>query len=438
MQVSVEATEGLEKRITIEVPADNIQPEVKKRLRAMQPDMKMQGFRPGKVPMSVVEKRFGKQVIQEVTNEVINRSFYDAVSEKELKPAGRPTIESQAKTADNGLTFTATFEVYPEFEVTGVETLIIEKPVTEIANDDIDDLTEKLRAQHASWETVDRPAQIEDQIKCDFKGSINGEVFKGGEGQDMPLVLGSGRMISGFEDGLIGKSAGETVTLDLTFPEDYHSKDVAGKEASFCVTINSVEQQKLPEVDNEFIEKFGVEEGGIDAFREELKNNMRRELDRVLSKKVKDQIMDKLLLANTFDIPKSMINAEGARIAKQMNEQLQASGNQLPKNMQAFQGDQFEEEGKRRVALGLILSKLVEENNLKAEVAAVKAEVEKIATSYDDPQQVINWYYQDKSRLAEIESMVLENQVVDWVLEQAQVTDKVISFKEIMSDVNRN
>ncbi len=434
MQISVEAGEGLEKRMTVEVPADKIESEVKKRLQSMRPNIKLQGFRPGKVPLPVVTKRYGPHVREEVTGELISNSFYEAVTEKDLKPAGMPKIENRTETPDKGVSYTAVFEVYPEFEITGVESIEIEKPVVEIQESDIDNMIEKLRKQRASWETVDRPAQMDDQLTIDFKGTIDGEPFAGGEGEDMKLVLGAGRMIDGFEEGLVGKCAGETVELDLKFPDDYHSADVAGKDVHFSVTIKSVEAPKLPEVDEAFIKEFGVEDGSMESFREELKQNMQRELDRVIAGKIKDQVMEGLLKANQFDIPKSMIEAEGARIANQMNDQLQMSGNKLPQGMKPFEASQFLEEGKRRVALGLILAEIIKANDIKAEPEKVRAEIEKMAAAYDDPQAVVSWYYQDKSRLSEIESIVLEEQVVNWVLERAQVTDKLTSFEDIMKD----
>lgn len=434
MQISVEATQGLEKKMTIEVPAEKIDTEVAKRLQSMRPKVKLHGFRPGKVPLSVVKKQYGDQVRQEVTGEVISSSFYDAVSEKELKPAGMPKIDTQPETTENGLKFTATFEVYPEFEVTGVDAIAIEKPVCEIEESDIDNMVDKLRGQQTEWKEVERASQTDDRVSCDFKGTVDGEGFEGGEGQGMPVVLGSNSMIPGFEDNLTGKGIGDTVEMDLEFPENYHSKDLAGKPVHFTVTIAKIEESSLPEVDEEFIKKFGVEDGNMQAFRDELKQNMHRELEKNLNSKIKDQVMDSLLSANEFDIPQSMIEAEGARIAKQMNEQLQMSGNKLPDGMKMFEGNQFEDEGKRRVALGLILSEIIKANDIKADADNVRAEIEKMAAAYHDPQEVINWYYQDKNRLTEIESMVLENLVVDWVLDQAQVTDKMTSFEELMND----
>jgi len=438
MQISVEATQGLEKRMTIEVPAEKIEEEVTKRLQSMRPKVKLHGFRPGKVPLSVVKKQYGDQVRQEVTGEVISSSFYDAVSEKELKPAGMPKIDAHPVTTENGLKFTATFEVYPEFEVTGIEAIALEKPVCEITEADIDNMVEKLQKQQTLWNDVERASQKDDRVSCDFKGTIDGEEFEGGSGTNMPVVLGSNSMIAGFEDALMGKTTGETVEMDLTFPENYHKAELAGKPVHFTVTLVKIEEPSLPEVNEEFVKKFGVEDGDVNTFRSESKDNMQRELDKTLNSKIKSQVMEKLLEANQFDIPQTMIAAEGARIAKQMNDQLQMSGNKLPANMKLFEGKQFEEEGKRRVALGLIISEIIQSNDIKADADKVRAEIDKMAAAYHDPQEVIKWYYQDKNRLSEVESVVLENQVVDWVVERAQVTDKMTSFDEVMNEKSQS
>jgi len=435
MQVSVEATSGLEKRMTVEVPAEKIESEIEKRLKSMQPTVKLQGFRPGKVPMSVIQKRFAGKVRQEVTGEVVNSSFFEAVGKEDLKPAGMPKIESQSHDQDAGLKYTAVFEVYPEFQISGVSDINISRDVAEIADADIDSMIDKLRKQRSEWNEVQRSAQDGDRLNTDYKGTINGESFAGGEGEDLAIVLGSGSMIEGFESGLLGAEVGQTVEMDLTFPENYQSKEVAGKDVHFSVTVKTIEEPELPEIDDEFIKAFGVEAGGIDAFRDELKNNMQRELDKNIKARTKNAVMDSLLAANEFDIPNSMIDAESQRVAEQMNEQVKMNqGGQSNSGMPQFDGSQFKDQGRRRVALGLILSEIIKENELKAPADKVKAEIEAIAGSYHDPKEVISWYYQDKARLQEIESMVLEDQVVDWVLEQAQVTDKVTTFEEIIKD----
>ena len=436
MQVSVEATSGLEKRMTVEVPAEKIETEIKKRLKSMQPNVKLQGFRPGKVPMSVIQKRFSGQVRQEVTGEVVNSTFFEAVGKQDLKPAGMPKIESQSHDKDEGLKYTAIFEVYPEFKIGNVSDIKIERETAEIVASDVDSMIEKLRKQRSEWTEVHRAAQDGDQLNTDYKGTINGEGFAGGEGEDLSIVLGSKSMIEGFEAGLIGSEVGQTVEMDLAFPEGYQSTELAGKDVHFEVTVKKIEEPVLPEIDDEFIKTFGVETGGIDAFRDELRNNMQRELDKTVKSKTKSAVMDALLVANEFEIPNSMIDAESQRVADQMNEQVKmnSQGGQNIAGMQQFDGSQFKDQGRRRVALGLILAEIIKENEIKAPVDKIKTEIEAIAASYHDPKEVMSWYYQDKSRLQEIESMVLEDQVVDWVLGQAQVTDNSTTFEEIIKD----
>ncbi len=433
MQVSVEATEGLEKRMTVELPLDRVEGEVTKRLQSMQPKIKLKGFRPGKVPMSVVVKQYSGQVRHDVTADVINTSFYEAVTSEKLRPAGSPRIEDQEAT-DANIKYTAIFEVYPEFKVNNVADIEIEKNTSEINDSDIDDMVEKLRKQRVEWNSVDRAAQNDDKLICEYKGTVDGESFAGGEGTDLPVTLGSNGMIEGFEAALVGAIVGQTVEMDLTFPENYQSADVAGKDVHFVATVKSIEEPTLPELNEEFVKEFGVEEGGVDAFRAELKNNMERELEKTVKGKVKNLVMDALLAANDIEIPQTMIAQESARVAQQMNDQMKQMNQNMPAEMQQFQADQFKEQGKRRVALGLLMSELIQENDIKATAEKVRAEIDRMAASYDDPKEVVAWYYQDKSRLAEVESMVLEDQVVEWVLETAQVTDNMITFEEIMKD----
>ncbi len=432
MQISVEATGGLEKRMTVEVPAKIIELEIKKRLKSMQPTVKLHGFRPGKVPMSVVEKRFAGKVRSEVTGEVVNSSFVEAVGNEDLRPAGMPKIESQTHDETSGLKYTAVFEVYPEVKINPVNEIKLEREIAEIVEADLDSMIEKLRNQRVEWSSVDRAAQEGDRVTIDYKGVIDGESFAGGEGKELEVVIGSNTMIEGFEDGLLSGKVGQTIELDLTFPDDYKAADIAGKAVHFSVTITAVEAPKLPEVNDEFIKGLGVESGNVNAFREELKGNMSRELDKITKTKVKSAVMDALLSANTFDIPESMITAESQRVAQQMNEQVEVNqSGKMPGKIPSFEGGQFRDQGRRRVALGLILAEIIKDNELKASSDKVRKEIEELAVSYHNPKEIVSWYYQDKSRLQEIESMVLEGQVVDWVLENAQVTDIQTTFEEI-------
>jgi len=434
MQVTVEATQGLEKKITVEVPSNRVNDEVSKRLKSMQPKIKMQGFRPGKVPMSIVEKRYRNSVVQEVNSEVISSTFYEAVAQEKLSPAGMPKIEGQENTG-TGFKYTAVFEVYPEIKITDVESIAIERDNAEITEADIDNMVDKLQKQRTEWVAVERAAQDGDKLTCDYKGTIDGESFAGGEGSELPVTIGANGMIPGFEEGMIGAEIDKTVEMDLTFPESYGSPEVAGKDVHFSVTVKKIEEPTLPEVNKEFIKIFGIEDGGIDDFRNELRSNMQRELDRTVKSKVKRKVMDALLTANEIDVPGSLISSEGNRIAQQMNEQMKANqAGAAAQGMQPFEGNQFKEEAKRRVSLGLLLGEIVKTNEIKVSAEKVKAEIELIASTYDDPKEVVGWYYQDKNRVGEVESMVLEDQVVDWVLERAQVTDNMTSFDEVMKE----
>ena len=428
MQVSVEATEGLERKIKVAVPADRVEGEIQRRLKSMAPNVKLPGFRPGKVPFTVVQKRFSGQVRGEVLGEVINSSFFEAVSKENLRPAGMPTIEDQ-NDADGGIEYTARFEIYPEFEVGGVDKIKLERPKAEITETDVDGMLDKLRNQRIEWKDAGRKAKKDDQVTVDYVGKVDGEIFEGGEGKDMVVVIGSGKMIAGFEDALIGAEVGGVVEMDLTFPDPYHSQEIAGKPVHFSCTINKVEEPVLPEINEEFVKGFGVEDGDIEKLRGDLRQNMSRELEQRVLSSVKNTVMDQLLEQNTFDVPQSMIDQESDRLAKQMKEQMSMQGAQA----ESLATEMFKDQAKRRVALGLILAEIIQKNEMKASPDKVRAEIENIASAYGDPQQVVNWYYQDKNRLQEVESMVLEEAVVDWVLESAQVTDSMTTFDELMN-----
>ncbi|HFE37804.1 MAG TPA: trigger factor [Gammaproteobacteria bacterium] len=435
MQVSVEAIGGLGKRMTVDVPAEKIETEVTKRLKSLQPTVKLQGFRPGKVPMSVIKKRFAGKIRQEVTGEVVSLTFVDAVNKEDLKPAGVPKIEAQSHDPASGLRYVAVFDVYPEIKITGVEDIKIERDVVEIQEADIDSMIEKLRKQRCGWKAVERAAKVGDRLNTDFIATINGETFAGGEGKDLQVIIGENSMIAGFEDGLLDAEVDQTVEMDLTFPADFSDKDIAGKQAHFNVLIKAIEEPELPELDDEFVKVFGVTEGGVEAFREEIKISMSRELDGILKSKIKKSVMDELLANNTFELPESLIADESKRLAEKMSGQTKMrQGNHSPKNPNPFEASQFAEEARRRVALGLIIGEIINENELKAPEEEVREKVESIASSYHDPNEVISWYYQDKARLTDIESMVLEDLVVDWVLGKAQVIDNAKTFDEIAED----
>ena len=426
MQVSVETTSGLERRMTVGIPADRIENEVNKRLQQTAKRARVDGFRPGKVPMSVIRKRFGASAHQEVIGEVIQSSFYEAIMQEKLNPAGAPSVEPKSMEAGKDFEYVATFEVYPEVTLAGFEAISVERPESEVTDADVDTMLETLRKQNTRFEAVERAAENGDQVTIDFVGKIDGEAFQGGTANGTNLVLGSGRMIPGFEEGLVGAKAGDSLTLKVTFPEDYQNLDLAGKAAEFETTVQAVAAPALPELNDEFFAQFGVNEGGLEGFRAEVRKNMERELRQAIKTKVKGQVMDGLLKTNTVEVPKALISNEIDRLREQAVQQFGGA------NIQASQlpAELFEEQAKRRVSLGLIVAEVVKQNDIKPDNDRVRAMVEELASAYQEPEQVVNWYYQNEQQLGEIQSVVLEEQVVDTVLQKAQVTDKKVAYEE--------
>ena len=426
MQVSVETTSGLERRMTVGIPADRIENEVNKRLQQTAKRARVDGFRPGKVPMSVIRKRFGASAHQEVIGEVIQSSFYEAIMQEKLNPAGAPSVEPKSMEEGKDFEYIATFEVYPEVALAGFESISVERPESEVTDADVDTMLDTLRKQNTRFEAVERAAENGDQVTIDFVGKIDGEAFQGGAANGTNLVLGSGRMIPGFEDGLVGAKAGDSLTLNVTFPEDYQNLDLAGKAAEFETTVQAVAAPALPELDDEFFAQFGVTEGGLDGFRAEVRKNMERELRQAIKTKVKGQVMDGLLKTNTVEVPKALISNEIDRLREQAVQQFGGA------NIQASQlpAELFEEQAKRRVSLGLIVAEVVKQKELKPDENRVRELIEEMASAYQEPEQVVAWYYKNAEQLNEVRSVVLEEQVVDTVLQQAKVTDKTVSYEE--------
>lgn len=426
MQVSVETISGLERRMTVGIPAERIENEVTKRLQQTARRARVDGFRPGKVPMSVIRKRFGASARQEVIGEVIQSSFYEAIVQEKLNPAGAPSVEPKELDEGKDFEYIATFEVYPEVTLGDFAEIEVERVESEVTDADLENMLEILRKQHTSYEAVERAAENDDQLTIDFTGRIGGEAFQGGTASDTKLVLGSGRMIPGFEDGLVGAKAGETRTVSVTFPEDYQNLDLAGKAAEFEIIVHEVAAAQLPELNEEFFARFGVEEGGEEGFRTEVRKNMERELRQAIKGKTKTQVMDGLLKTNSIDVPKALISNEIDRLRQQAVQQFGGANidpSQLPAEL-------FEEQAKRRVSLGLIVAEVVKQNDIKPDNDRVRAMVEELASAYQEPEQVVNWYMQNEQQLAEIQSVVLEEQVVDTVLQKAKVTDKQVSYEE--------
>ncbi|TVZ38872.1 trigger factor [Alteromonadaceae bacterium 2753L.S.0a.02] len=431
MQVSIEATSGLERRLTVGIPAEVVDNEVEKRLKQAAKTVRINGFRQGKVPFKVVKKRFGDGVRQEVLGDTIQRSFYDAVQQESVRPAGQPSIEPKQMDEGQDVEYVATFEVYPEIELKDLDGVEITRFDAEINDADIDKMIETLQKGQASWEPVKRKSKKGDKATIDFEGKIDGEIFDGGSAKGHELELGSDSMIPGFEKGIIGMKSGETQVVNATFPEDYQVEDLRGKEAAFEITVHEVKGQKLPNLDDEFFAKFGVSEGGEEKFREEVKANMEREKQRAIKAKIKDQVMNALLDANPVDLPAALVKSEINAMRQQMVQQYGQSAQNL--DLQALlPDDMFKQQAERRTALALIISEVVKAHELKADKDLVRGIVEEAASTYEDPQEVINYYFSNEQLLASAEAAALEEQVVEVLMSKANVSDATVSYDEVI------
>jgi len=378
----------------------------------------------------VIRQRFEADARQEAFGDLVQASFYEAIVEQKLNPAGAPAVEPKSFEKGKDLEFVAIFEVFPEFTVAGLESINVERLSAEVADADLDKMLEVLRKQNTRFEAVERAAQNDDQVNIDFVGKVDGEVFAGGSAKGTPLVLGSGRMIPGFEEGLVGAKAGEERVVNVTFPEDYQNLDLAGKAAEFTITVNSVAAPVLPELNEEFFAQFGIKESTLEGFRTEVRKNMERELRQAIKTKVKNQVMDGLLAANPIEVPKALLENEVNRLRVQAVQQF--GGNIKPEQLPV---ELFEEQAKRRVVLGLIVAEVVKQFELKPDDAKVREMIEEMASAYQEPEQVIAWYYKNDQQMNEVRSVVLEEQVVDTVLQKATVTDKSVSYEEAVKPV---
>ena len=431
MQVSLETTSGLERRLTVGVPAEQVENEVENRLKQAARNVSIKGFRKGKVPMSVVKQRFGAGIRQEVVGDVISRSFYAAVQKENVKPAGQPSIQPKQLAAGKDLEYTATFEVYPTVALSDLSVFELTKFKAEVTEADVDNMIEVLRKHQATWSPVDRAAADGDQVNINFVGTKDGVEFAGGKADNHNLVLGSKSMIPGFEEGIVGLKAGEEKVISVTFPEDYQAEELKGAVAQFAITVNSVSEAQLPELKKEFFQKFGVEKGGEKQFRKEVKANMDRELANALKAKVKGQVMDALIASHSTEVPKALIANE---IQVLRNQMLQRFGGQqqnfdvktlLPDTM-------FQDEASRRVTLGLIVGEIVKSAKIKPDAKRVKAMIEEIASTYQEPKEVVEYYNGNQELMAGVESAVLEDQVVDYILSQAKVSEVETNYDEII------
>ncbi|MFT5995792.1 MAG: trigger factor [Glaciecola sp.] len=431
MQVSVETTQGLERRLTITVPAESVDTAVKSRLQQLAKSQRINGFRPGKVPASVIKKRFGSAVRQEVSGDVMQQHFYQAIMQEKINPAGMPNFELTKDINGEDLEFVAVFEVYPEVTVNGLDKLEIEKTVVDIADKDLAEMMKTLQQQHATFKECKRKAKKGDKLTISFVGSIDGEEFDGGKADDFPLELGKSQMIPGFEEPLIGAKTGDEVVAEVTFPEDYHAEALKGKAASFVITVMKVEGLNLPKIDDEFATLFGVTEGGVDALEAEVKKNMQRELDQTLKTSVKESVIDALLADNNVDVPKALLDQEIETLreqAKQRFEQ-QGKGQSLPE----LPADMFTDNAKRRVSVGLLIGQIIKENEVEVDQARVDALIETTASAYEDPAEVVEYYKNNQELLKQIQNLALEEQAIDTILEKAKVKEVKKSFDEVMN-----
>ena len=433
MRVSVETTSGLERKLTVGVPADEVDSAVDKKLAEASKNVRLPGFRPGKVPMSVMKQRFGPGVRQEVLGDVINQSFQEAVIGENLRPAGQPSIEAKSVESGKDVEYVAIFEIYPTVSLNEVTDFEVTKLTCDIGESDVNDIIEVFQKQQGQLVDVDRAAEEGDTLTIDFEGFKDGEAFDGGAGIDTALELGSGRMIPGFEDGLIGASAGDECTLELTFPEDYHSEELKGAAVEFKVTVKTVKAMELAELNAELFASYGVEDDDVDAFRAEVQKNMERELKGAIDAHVKLQVMDAIIDAHPeLEIPQSLIAQETDALRGQMFQQF-GGGVSPDMDLKSILPDEmFSERAETRVRLGLLMSELVQELGVRAEPNKVRELIEEIASTYQDPEEVINWYYEDNNQLMGIESRVLEEAVVEKLLERATVTEEATGYQDAL------
>jgi trigger factor len=430
---SVETVSALERRLNASIPQQVIRADMATRLKNIARKAKVAGFRPGKVPAKVIEQQYGAQMHQEALGDALQRSFNEAALSNKLRVAGYPQFDVKTKDLNaEQIEYSAVFEVYPEVVIGDLSGETIERVVYELSKVDVENTIATLRKQRVTFDTVERAAQAEDQVRIDFIGKLGGEPFKGGEGKDYPVVLGMGNMLPEFETAMFGMKAGETKSFDLTFPENYHGKDVAGKQVTFTITLHSVGAPKLPALDAEFAKSVGIEDGDVTKLEEEVSSNLTREVTRRLNARNKDAAMDALLKVSPFDAPKALLEWESQSLMEQTVKDMESRGMKM-KGV-PLPPELFAERAEKRVKLGLILAEAVQKQDLYAKPEQVKALIQDYAKSFDRPDEVIRWYASDAKRRQEVENLVLEENVVEWTMSQAKTTDKVVTFKELMGD----
>ncbi len=428
MQVSVESIGSLERRLEIQVPAAEVEKAIDERLQKLSRTVRLKGFRPGKVPVKVVRQQFGDQVRQEVLGDVMQSSFAEAVGQQKLAPVSAPKIEPIDFQSGVDLKYRAVFEIFPEIQLKGLDALAVTKPLAEVTTGDVDAMIENLRKQRPNFVLVEREARDTDQVTVDFLGTLDGEPFDGGKGENVPIMLGAGRMLPDFEAGLQGARAGESKSVAVKFPDNYQAQNLAGKTATFDITVHKIEEQQLPELNDEFCTHYGVQEGGIEQLRKEVEENMRHELGETVRARLKRQLFDALLAANPIDVPKVLVEEQVRNMQVDMGRRTRARDvSQLPP------AAQFQDAAKQRVTMGLLISEVVKHAALQVDRAKVQEKLSDVAQNYPDPQQVVKAYRENAQLRNQLESGVLEEQVVDWMLERAKITEQASTFKEMMN-----
>ena len=438
MQVSVETKGPLERSVTVDVPEERIAGAVEEQLKSMSRTSRVQGFRPGKAPMRVVKQRFGSQVRKEVVEKLVSLSFFEAMNQEDLKPVGRPLIDPLREKVGGGLSYTATFEVMPEISLNPVEKLQIEKPVCDIEDADVERMIAKLRRQRREFRTVERAAGESDRVNVDYQSLVEGEEQENLKSEGVDIEIGEGMFIPGLESGLEGATAGQSLDLDLTFPDDFDNQDLAGKPVVFQVQVNRVEEAVLPALDEEFFKAFGVSEGGEQAFRREIRNHMDREVETALRNRYRDSIMQALYKANEIDVPNTLVNAEFERMREMLARDMEMRGVAREVAARFIATEELKNTARRQVTLQLLTAELIRSQELRAEPEKVREIIESRAQSYEDSTAFVNWYYSDEKRLAEIESIALEDEVIGCISSLGKVKDKSLSFDELMNKGQTN
>jgi len=429
MEVSIENTGGLARRMTVQVPAERIDQEVTSRLQSMCQTVRLDGFRPGKVPLKVIEQKYGQQIRLEVVDQVVNSTLQEALTQESIRPAGVPSIDPKGFAPGEPLEYTASFEIFPELSGNIYYGFKVSKPAVEVAEEDVSGMLENLRNQRGTWKVVERASQADDQVTVDFEGTVDGQPFSGNKGEKVPLVLGSNAMVPGFEDQLVGVSAGDEKTLDITFPDSYPARDVAGKAASFAIKVHSVSEIELAELDDDFAKAFGIEDGGIEALKDEIRNNMNRELKGLIASKMKEQVFNGLMDANPVDVPRSLVDGEIQQLRSRQEE-----------NGGVVDAAEIEAKAERRVKLGVVVSEIAKQNQIQIDPDRVRQMVETIASSYEKPEEVVQWYYGNQEMLAGVQSAVIEEQVVEWVVEHSgiEVEEVKTSFDALVEEAKQS